>query len=318
LPQLDYPKPRPDLPVSRIRLEAGSVPFPGLKLIQLRGRGGFAEVWEAEDPNGERIAVKFMLSRNSTSSVKEMRILQAVQKLTHRHLLRIRDVWSIPDYIVVAMELADGSLFDLFDVYQTEYGTSLPPSLLAGYLRQAASGLDFLNARRHIFDGRPVGFMHCDVKPSNILLVGEVIKLADFGLSTPMVALQSTYGRAGTPDFAAPEVHRGHLSISSDQYSLAVSYYLLRTGYFPFPPPPGDFKRSYSYHRPSPDLTRVSRGERRVLERALELEPAGRYPSCTAFMNALTDALNGPDGATMDTSTEVRVPTIILRASHHG
>ena len=160
--------------MSRIRLEAGGVPFPGLKLIQLRGRGGFAEVWEAEDPQGELIAVKFMLSRNSTSSVKEMRIIQAVQKLTHRHLLRIRDVWSIPDYIVVAMELADGSLFDLFDVYQTEYGTALPPSLLAGYLRQAASGLDFLNTRRHIFDGRPVGFMHCDVKPSNILLVGEV------------------------------------------------------------------------------------------------------------------------------------------------
>jgi serine/threonine protein kinase, bacterial len=290
------------------------MPFPGLKLIQLRGRGGFAEVWEAEDPQGDLIAVKFMLSQNTTSSVKEMRIIQAVQKLKHRHLLRIADVWSIPDYIVVAMELADGSLFDLLDVYLSEYGTPLPAVLVANYLRQAALGLDFLNARRHTFDGRQVGFMHCDVKPSNLLLIGEEVKLADFGLSTPMVALQSAYGRAGTPDFAAPEVHRGHLTASSDQYSLAVSYYLLRTGYFPFPPPPGDFKRAYSYNRPAPDLTRVSKGERRVLERALEIEHSGRWPTCTAFMNALTDAVNSPETTTFDTSTEQRVPSAVLRA----
>lgn len=290
------------------------MPFPGLNLIQLRGRGGFAEVWEAENAQGERIAVKFMLSQNTTSSVKEMRIIQAVQKLRHRNLLRIADVWSIPDFIVVAMELADGSLFDLLDVYQAEYGTALPATLVAGYLRQAALALDFLNTRRHVYEGRQVGFMHCDVKPSNLLLMGEEVKLADFGLSTPMVALQSAYGRAGTPDFAAPEVFRGLLTESSDQYSLAVSYYLLRTGYFPFPPPPGDFKRSYSYNRPAPDLTRVSRGERRVLERALEMEHSGRWPSCTAFMNALSDAVTGPEASNFDTSTEMRVPSAVIRA----
>lgn len=295
------------------------MPFPGLKLIQLRGRGGFAEVWEAEDPQGDRIAVKFMLSQNTTSSVKEMRIIQGVQKLKHRHLLRIADVWSIPDFIVVAMELADGSLFDLLDVYMAEYGTALPPTLVAGYLKQAAVALDFLNARRHTFDGRLVGFMHCDVKPSNLLLIGEVVKLADFGLSTPMVALQGSYGRAGTPDFAAPEVHRGHLTESSDQYSLAVSYYLLRTGYFPFPPPPGDsFKRSYSYNRPAPDLSRVSKGERKVLERALEIEHSGRYPSCTAFMNAMAEAVIGPEASAFDSSTETQVPAALRSGTRQG
>src|SRR5262245_4969899 len=176
--RLELPKPRPDRIVSRIRLEAGSMPFPGLKLIQLRGRGGFAEVWEAEAPHGERIAVKFMLSRNSSSSSKEMRIIQTVQKLTHRHLLRISDVLRIPDYIVVAMELADGSLLDLLDVYATEYNSPLPGILASGYLKQAALALDFLNSRRHAFDGRQVGFMHCDVKPSNLLVIGETVKLA--------------------------------------------------------------------------------------------------------------------------------------------
>jgi serine/threonine protein kinase, bacterial len=298
--------------VSRIRLEAGSVPFPGLRLIQLRGRGGFAEVWEAENSQGERIAVKFMASRNTTSSAKEMRIIQAVQRLSHRHLLHLSDVLSIPGYIVVAMELADGSLFDLLDLYQAEYHTPLPSVLAAGYLRQAASALDFLNSRRHTFDGRTVAFMHCDVKPSNFLLVGEVIKLADFGLCTPMAAAQSSCPKAGTLDFAAPEIHRGQLAETSDQYSLAVTYYLLRTGRFPFPPPPSDFRRSYSYHRPNPDLSRVCPGERRVLERALDLEPARRWPSCTEFMVAMTDSLNGPTIALSDTSAEMNVPDSVL------
>jgi serine/threonine protein kinase, bacterial len=292
--------------VSRIRLEAGSQPFPGLKLVQLRGRGGFAEVWEAVDATGQRIAVKFMASRNSSSSVKEMRLIQAVQGLRHRNLVRINDVWSIPNYIVVSMELADGSLFDLLDVYLTEYKTTLSASLTVGYLKQAAEALDFLNARKHTFEGRPVGFQHCDVKPSNLLVVGEVVKLADFGLCTPTVNLQTTYGRAGTLDFAAPEVHRGNLTDNSDQYSLAITYYYLRTAAFPFAQHAG-FNREFSYNRPTPDLSKVRRGEQRVLEKALELEPANRWPNCAAFMTAMAEAVSRPDPDTPPPPAEMRL-----------
>lgn len=282
--------------MTRIRLDAGSEPFPGLKLIQLRGRGGFAEVWEATDAKGTRLAVKFMAGRNSASSVKEMRIIRAIQKLKHPNLLRIDQVWSIPEYIVVAMELADGSLFDLLQFYQEDYKTALPAPLTIGYLRQAASALDYLNARQHDYERHRVGFQHCDVKPSNLLLVGETAKLADFGLCTPTVALQSCYGRAGTMDFSAPEVHRGNLAESSDQYGLAVTYYYLRTGKLPFPAAPPDFQRDYSYKRPAPNLGLVSRGERKVLERSLELEPTNRWPTCMGLINALDAAIHSPDG----------------------
>lgn len=290
-----------------MRLEAGSEPFAGLKLIQRVGRGGFAEVWEARDPRGDRIAVKFMASKNAATSVREMRIIQAIQKLSHRNLLKINHVWSIPDYIVVSMELADGSLMDMLDVYKAEYNTPLSASLVLNYLRQAAVALDFLNARRHQFDGRQVGYQHCDVKPSNLLLVGEVVKLADFGLSTPTVALQSSYGRAGTLEFAAPEVHRGNLAETSDQYSLAVTYYYLRTGSLPFPTPTVGFQREYSYMRPAPELNHVSRGERRVLEKAFDLEPSNRWPTCLAMIANLEEAVNGPDPQPSDKSMEMRL-----------
>jgi hypothetical protein len=47
--------------------------------VQILGRGGFADVWEAVDSRGDRIAVKFMASKNSTSSVREMRIIPAIK-----------------------------------------------------------------------------------------------------------------------------------------------------------------------------------------------------------------------------------------------
>lgn len=293
--------------MKQVRLEVGSEPFPGLKLVQLLGKGGFAEVWEGVNSRGDHIAVKFMAVANTASSVKEMRIIQAIQKISHRGLLRVDHVWSLPKYIVVAMELADGSLFDLQELFQTEYRTALAPNLVVGYLKQAAASLDFLNARRHQYEGRTVGFQHCDIKPSNLLLVGETVKLADFGLCTPTVALQSAYARAGTMDFASPEVHRGHLADSSDQYSLAVTYFYLRTSAFPFPAAPRDFKREYSYTRPAPDLSRVQPGERRVLERALDLEPTNRWPSCTSMMAAMQEALGGHDSDPPASSVEKRL-----------
>jgi serine/threonine protein kinase, bacterial len=294
-----------------MRLEAGTEPVAGLKLELLRGRGGFAEVWEAVDKKGNRCAVKFMAGKNSSSSVKETRIIQSIRKLYHKNLLRVHDVFSIPEYIVVAMELADGSLLDLMDVWHAEYKSHLSPDLIAGYLRQAASALDFLNARKHTFEGKLVGFQHCDVKPSNLLLVGETIKVADFGLCTPTLALQSFYSRAGTLDFAAPEVHGGRLADTSDQYSLAITYHYLRTGHFPFPAMPRGFDREYSYARPTPDLSRVRRGERRVLERALDLEPTNRWPSCTDMLTALTDALKRPDPEASLMSGELRRPVVV-------
>ncbi|MBO0699390.1 MAG: protein kinase [Zavarzinella sp.] len=300
--------------MSRVRLEAGCEPIPGLKLVQLRGRGGFAVVWEAVDRKGARSAVKFMASRNAASSVKEMRIIQAIQRLYHKNLLRVDNVWSIPDYIVVAMELADGSLLDLLDVWHEEYRAHLPANLIVGYLKQAAGALDFLNAREHTFDGRTVGFQHCDVKPSNLLLVGETVKLADFGLCTATAGFQANYGRAGTLDFAAPEIHRGDLADQSDQYSLAVTYFYLRTGMFPFPTPPAGFQREYSYNRPAPDLTRVSRAERFVLEKALDIEPTGRWSSCTALVLALEEAVNHPERVPNTSSALLRRPVIVPAA----
>ena len=290
---------------SRLHLEVGAEPFPGLKLVQLRGRGGFAEVWEARNERDEQIALKFISADKTTTTVKEVKSLQAIQQLKHPNILRTDRVWCVAGYIAIAMELADASLLDVLDAYQGEYKTPIPPDVLGSYMRNAAAALDFMNARQHPFEGRKVGFQHCDIKPSNMLLCGNTVKLADFGLAAPVVAMHNPYQKCGTLDFAAPEIHRGDLSDRSDQFSLAVSYYYLRTGHFPFPPPPDGFKRKYSYSRPAPDLGLVGRSERRVLERALDAVPERRWSTCTLLVEEL-------EIARLDTSSHTGSSNLIV------
>lgn len=283
----------------RIVLEAGSEPFPGFRLHELRGRGGFAEVWSATNPEGDHVALKFFTSDKTTSTVKEVKSLTAIQKLQHPYLLPMYQVWSLPGYIVVAMELGDGSLLELLDAYQAEYRTPIEGELLCRYLTQAADALDFLNHPVHPYEGRRVGWQHCDIKPSNLVLVGDGIKVCDFGLSKPTTGPLTPYASSGTLDFAAPEIHRNMLSEKSDQYSLAVTYYYLRTGKFPFPPPPSRFDRQYAYTRPTPNLLLVPRAEQKVLERALATQPEQRWENCSTMMRHLHDALiNGGNAMT--------------------
>lgn len=273
----------------RFQIEAGSEPFPGHRLVQPIGKGGFAEVWEAERA-GERIALKFISSGTTTTTVKEIKSLQAVQKLSHPGIIQMEHITSIPGYIVISMELAEGSLLELFDAFQVEFETPIELKLLLDYMLQAAEALDYMNSRQHCFEGRKVGFQHCDVKPSNFLLFGDKVKACDFGLSTPTFGTWTPVGRMGTLDFAAPEMHRGMLSERSDQYSFAVSYYYMRTGRFPFPPPPTNrFVRNYSYTRPHPDLRLVPSQEEAVILRALDMSPDLRWPTCKDMIRRIRE-----------------------------
>ncbi len=274
--------------MSTIRLEVGASPIHGLKLVRPRGKGGFAEVWEAIGKDGLSVAVKFMPSRNATSSAKELRAIQAIQKLNHDHLMKTRNVWSIPGYIVVEMDLADGSLFELYQACQDHYGCPMSAEMVIPYLKQAASALDFLNGRRHLHEGRLVGFQHCDVKPSNFLLSGDRLQLADFGLCLPLAIPQITSERWGTMEYASPEIHRGLVHDRTDQYALAITYFYLRTGKFPFAKIPTSFDRSYK--PPPPDLSTLTTEEASVLLRSLDPDPLGRWPHCTHLINALERA----------------------------
>jgi serine/threonine protein kinase len=269
-------------------LAAGAQPSPGYRLTCLRGRGGFAEVWEASAPTGPPVALKFMPTSNTSTTARELRSVQSFQNLDHPFIVKTYGMWSVPGYIVINMELAEATLLDLMQLYHNDLGQRLEPATLCLYLWQVADALDFLNARRHIRDGRRVGFQHGDVKPNNILLFGDVAKLTDHGLATATHGPTTPCSRQGTREYCAPEVLLGSITDWSDQYSLAVTYYALRTGTFPFPPPPTEANRSYL--RPVADLSGVTEPERPPLLRAFSPIPTNRYPTCCEFMGAMLKA----------------------------
>ena len=270
-----------------LSLFVGAEPSPGYRLRRVRGRGGFAEVWEADSPSGP-VALKFMPSSNAMSTARELRSMQSFLALDHPHLVKTNAVWSLPGYIVINMELAEATLLDLMLVYHNDLCQQIDPPLLCLYLWQVSEALDFLNARQHVRDGRKIGIQHGDVKPNNILLLGDSAKLTDHGLATPTYGPTTPCSRQGTREYAAPEVFLGYLSNTSDQFSLAVTYYVLRTGTFPFPAPPVPLSKSYA--RPAADLSGVTDAEQSILFRALAPVPQDRFATCHDMMTALLKA----------------------------
>lgn len=270
-------------------LQAGSEPYPGYSLRRLIGRGGFGEVWEATTADGGTLALKFLPCDNGSAASEEIHAIQALRRLQHPHLIRVDRVWCQPGYLVVAMERADGNLEDLLEAYLTEYGTPIVPEHLCLLLSQAADALDFLNTRQHLVDGQRVAFQHCDVKPSNFLLFGDILKVCDFGLASVTSSAMKLHRRAGTLEYAPPEIFQGRLSSHTDQYSLAVTYCKLRTGGLPFADTPNRFDKTYQ--RPLPDLNSLSPPERPIVARALEIVPQNRWPSCREFLAQLSNVM---------------------------
>jgi len=255
----------------------------------LLGRGGWGSVWKATRPDGATCAMKFIPCDSPEAAVQEVRALQLIRQLKHAHLIHVEQIWSISGYVVIAMELAEGSLLDLLDVYLSEFGQPIFADHLCFFLKQAAAALDFLNARQHLVNNQRVAFRHCDVKPSNLLVQGRKIKLADFSLSVQTTSSMGCHRRSGTLNYCAPELFQGWLSDRSDQYSLAVTYCQLRSGMLPFPDEVGEMRKEHV--RPEPDLSMLSPLEQPIVARALSIVPQNRWPSCTELLDRLEDAV---------------------------
>jgi serine/threonine protein kinase len=260
-----------------------------------------------------------MVSSHAGSTARELRSLQSLQSLDHPCLVRTHGVWSVPGYIVIAMELAEATLLDLMFVYHNDLAQHIPIAQLCLHMWQVAEGLDFLNARRHMRDNRRVGFQHGDIKPNNILLFGDVAKLTDYGLATPTHGPTTPCPRHGTRDYAAPEVLQGYLTDTSDQYSLAVTYHVLRTGTFPFPAvPTGNLPKSYQ--RPPADLSMLLAPEQQLLTRALSPIPQDRFPSCQDMVRGILKAfalkaVRGDEGGWLIVQNDDTAPERPIQAS---
>jgi serine/threonine protein kinase len=266
----------------------GYSPLPGYVLLEPLGRGGFGEVWKCEAPGGLHKAVKFVsgdalgVGTDASGPLRqEFEAFQQVKAIRHPFLLSLERVELLDGELVMVMELADRQLGDR---YQECRGTGLPGiprDELLGYLREAAEALDVI--------GEKYGLQHLDVKPANLFLTAGHVQVGDYGLVSRLDGKGKADNRGLTPRYAAPEVLRGEIHTRSDQYSLALVYFELLTGAFPYNA--RNVQLMMMQHLSAvPDLTALPEPDRSPVGAALAKRPEERFESCTAFVQALTRA----------------------------
>lgn len=274
--------------------QANAEPIPGYRLIEPLGSGGFGEVWKCEAPGGLFKAVKFVfgdlngLGADSAPADEELRAVQHIKAIRHPFLLSMDRVECVAGELVIVMELADRNLHEMLMEYQQAGKPGIPRKQLLGYLREAAEALDLMNQQHQL--------QHLDVKPRNLFLVSNHVKVGDFGLVNSLTGTSDHSAQvqlgAITPLYASPEVFLGRPSPYSDQYSLAIVYQELLTGTMPF-----DGKNArqllLQHTKMQPNLSAVPESDRAAVGRALAKEPENRFPSCMDFVEALISEGSG-------------------------
>ncbi|HSM50048.1 MAG TPA: protein kinase, partial [Thermoanaerobaculia bacterium] len=257
-----------------------------LELISRLGEGSFGEVYRARDPNLDReVALKLRRSGPGPPGDSGRRLLEEA-----RRLARIRH----PNVVAVhGADLCDGRVgvwTELVEGQTLEERLAVDGPLGAG--EAVAIGLDLCRALAAI---HAAGLVHGDVKAANVLRErGGRIVLTDLGSATEAGLRPLT----GSPATLAPEVHEGGPATpAADLYSLGVLLRRLLTG-----EAAASAGRSVAVDGRGRDLRVAIRDLRpdlpdalvRVLERAAEPDPEGRYPSAGAFEQALARTAEPP------------------------
>ena len=208
------------------------------RLLDLLGEGGMGSVYLAEHSDSKnRLAIKVLAlgahDENEERLERFRREAETISKLSHDNIIGAIEIHLPTDdcettYLV--MELVEGVTFERL-VANTG---PLDFQRTTAYLIQACRGLQHAHSR---------GFIHRDVKPSNLMVrrTGKV-KLLDLGLaSSPEQQLAERQSSTidafvGTADYVSPEQARNNLRIDSrsDIYSLGCTAYYLLAGRPPF------------------------------------------------------------------------------------
>ncbi|WP_329519351.1 serine/threonine-protein kinase [Spirillospora sp. NBC_01491] len=248
------------------------------RIDRVLGSGAFASVWLGhDDALDSQVAIK-VLSGSLLDDLdvrnrflEEARILRRADSA---RLVRVHDIGELPDgrpYFV--MSYADrGTLADRMNE------RPLPVNTALALAEEIAHGVEVINT---------LGVIHRDLKPSNVLFQsapdgGERLLIADLGLAKALAHASGAFTLpVGTPGYMSPEQARfgGGLDVRADVYGLgALSYHML-TGRAPGPvpvrTPPSELRDDLP---PALD---------QVILRALEVERERRWPTASAFAEAL-------------------------------
>jgi hypothetical protein len=286
-----------------VRIEPQSEPIPGYKLLDRLGAGGFGEVWKAEAPGGIFKAIKIIhgdLRSKDTDLLRyaeqELKALKRVKQVRHPYLLALDRYDIVDGRLMIVMELADCNLWDRFREHRDKGLPGIPRDELMLYMTETAEVLDLMNDQFQL--------QHLDIKPQNLFLLYNHVKVADFGQVKDLEGFVASVTGGITPVYAAPETFDGIITRYCDQYSLACVYQELLTGVRPFDGTSMSHLLMQHIQLP-PNLEPSPAHDRPALNRALAKRPEDRWPSVAAFVRGLREA-----GSPASVSGRVGVPEV--------
>ena len=267
------------------------------EIIDILGSGGMGQVYRARRLKlGDEVAIKVMQTAQAAPPEARERFLResrACAQLRHPNIVGILDFdVDAANQPFMVMELLSGpSLRE-----EIELESPMPPARVAAILGPVAAALQLAHDR---------GITHRDLKPANIVVhryeSGErVYKVIDFGLAAMRAASDETRLTdpaffIGTLAYAAPEQMRGEdVTAATDVYALGMIAYEMLTGTRPFDA--GNRVTLINQMltvrpaNPATKLAGLSETIDRAVMRAIDKNPADRWPSVTDFVAALGEA----------------------------
>jgi serine/threonine-protein kinase len=202
------------------------------------GVGGMAQVHRAEMPSSEGFHRPVALKRMLPHVAADEDMVQAFVReahlashLRHANVAQTYELGKVGDIYFIAMELIEGR--DLREILKHAGATTgpMPVSVALNILNQLCDALDYAH---NLCDesGRPLGLIHRDVSPSNIIVAeGGVVKLIDFGIAKASgVGLQTQSGVVkGKFAYMAPEYIAGKIDARADLFGVGVIAWELLT-----------------------------------------------------------------------------------------
>jgi serine/threonine protein kinase len=271
-------------------------------ITRILGAGGLGAVYEARHHISQRLeAIKVLLpEQTGTPEMQERfrREIQLLASLNHPHIAGLHNAFFFDQQLVMVMELVEGE-----DLRATSRRTRIALPTLLDYTAQVLSALDYAHAR---------GVVHRDIKPANIMVApGGIAKVLDFGIALTARSTELTAAGAliGSPTHMAPEQMRGEKATpQSDIYSLGVTLYELIAGQ---PPVTGattyELMMAHLYIVPIPLRTLrpdIAPALSEIVAKALEKDPALRFPTAADFLTVLRHELHAAEANTTQTPAQ--------------
>lgn len=207
-------------------------------LLEPLGEGGMARVFVAQKDGATDVCVlkqlHVQLEQNSEAAKRFIREANIASQLTHPNIAEIVDAGVEGGRFCLAMEFIAGQTVEAMVKKAKEKGGILPLEISIPIVLQSLDALAYAHALRDQADGKPLGLVHRDLSPRNVMLdyAGRA-KLIDFGIAKGDVDEYKTAAGVlmGTPYYMSPEQARA-LSVDkrSDLYTLAAVFFEMLTG----------------------------------------------------------------------------------------